>query len=60
LRASEGDGVGVAELGESVDPGASGIAEAEELGNLVIGFAGGVVEGATDEGVAPGIVGGAG
>ena len=46
--------------GEGVDPGASGIAEAEELGDLVEGFAGGVVDGAADKGVGPGAVGGAG
>ena len=42
----------VAEAGEGVDPGAAGIAEAEQLGDLVVGFAGGVVEGAADERVA--------
>ena len=60
LGEGEGDGVGVAVLGEGVDPGTSGIAKSEELGDLVIGFAGGVVEGAADEGVVPGVVGGAG
>ena len=47
-------------MGEGVDPGAAGIAEAEQLGDLVVGFAGSVVEGAADEGVVPGAVGGAG
>ena len=41
----------VAVEGESVDPGASGIAEAEQLGDLVEGFAGGVVECAADTAV---------
>ena len=49
--------MGIAVLGERVDPGASGIAEAEKLGDLVIGFAGGVVDGAADECVVPGAVG---
>ena len=60
LREGKGHGVRIAVLGEGVDPGTSGIAEAEELGDLVVGFAGGVVEGAADEGVVPGAVGGAG
>ena len=60
LREGEGHGVRVADAGEGVDPGAAGIAEAEELGDLVVGFAGGVVDGAADEGVGPGAVGGAG
>jgi hypothetical protein len=51
--------VGVAVEGEGVDPGPSGVTEAEELGDLVEGFAGSVVEGAADEGVAPGVVCGA-
>ena len=58
-RKRERDGERVAELGEAVDPGASGIAEAEQLGDLVVGFTGGVVEGAADERVGPGAVGGA-
>ncbi len=58
LREGKGYGMGVAVQGEVVDPGATGIAEAEELGDLVVGFAGGVVDGAADEGVGPGAVGG--
>ena len=50
----EGDGFGVAVGGEGVDPGAAGVAEAEELGDLVEGFAGGVVDGAADVRVGPG------
>jgi hypothetical protein len=60
LREGEGDGLRVAELSEGVDPRASGIAEAEEFGDFVVGFAGGVVEGAADEGVVPGFGDGAG
>jgi hypothetical protein len=60
LRKSEGDGEGIAVAGEGVDPGASGITEAEELGDLVVGFSGGVVDGAADEGVGPCAVGGTG
>ncbi len=47
-------GVGVAVGGEVVDPGAAGVAEAEELGDLVEGFAGGVVDGVADVAVVPG------
>ena len=39
--------------GEAIDPGAAGVAEAEELGDLVEGLAGGVVDGAADVAVAP-------
>ncbi len=46
LGEGEGDGAGVAAGGEGVEPGAAGVAEAEELGDLVEGFAGGVVYGA--------------
>jgi hypothetical protein len=45
---------------QGVDPGTAGVAETEELGDLVVGFAGGVVEGAADEGVGPRTVGWAG
>ncbi len=60
MREGEGDGARVAVLRERVDPGAAGIAEAEELGDFVVGFSGGVVDGAADEGVVPCAVGGAG
>ncbi len=50
----EGDGTGVAVGGEGVDPGATGVAEAEELGDLIEGFAGGIVYGATYVAVGPG------
>ena len=53
-REGEGDGAGVAVGGEAIDPGAAGVAEAEELGDLVEGFAGGVVDGAADVAVVPG------
>ena len=59
LREGERHGVRVAEFGERVDPGTAGIAEAEQLGDLVEGLAGGVVDGAADERVAPGAVRGA-
>jgi hypothetical protein len=45
---------------ECVDPRAARIAEAEELGDFVVGFAGGIVEGAADQGVVPGVLGGVG
>ena len=60
LRERERNGVRIAVERESVDPGTSGIAEAEQLGDFVVGFAGSVVEGAADEGVMPGAVRGAG
>ena len=47
--------MGVAELGEGVNPWSAGVAEAEQLGYLVVGLAGGVVEGAADELVVPGV-----
>jgi hypothetical protein len=40
--------------GERVDPGAAGVAEAEELSDLVVGFAGGVVDGTAYVAVGPG------
>ncbi len=43
---AEGNGEGVAEGGEGVDPGAAGVGETEEFGDLVEGLAGGVVDGA--------------
>ena len=39
--------------GEGVDPGAAGIAEAEELGDLVVGFAGGIIDGAAYVAIGP-------
>ena len=60
LREGEGHGAGIAESGERVDPRAAGVAEAEEFGDLVEGFAGGIVDGAADERVAPRRVDGAG
>ena len=60
LRKGEGYGVWIAELGDGVDPWAAGIAEAEELGDFVIGFAGRIVERAADERVLPGVGDGAG
>src|ERR1700722_6209885 len=60
LRKGEGDGLWITVLGESVDPGSSGIAEAEELGNFVVSFAGCVVKGATDKRVLPGVGNGSG
>ena len=51
---AERDGAGVAVGGEAIDPGAAGVAEAEELGDFVEGFAGGVVDGAADVAVGPG------
>jgi hypothetical protein len=53
------DGAGVAVESESVDPGTAGVAEAEELGDFVVGFAGGIVEGTADEGVVPSVFEGA-
>ena len=53
LREGEGYRPGVAVGGERVDPGAAGVAEAEELGYLVEGLAGGVVDGVADVAVVP-------
>ena len=36
---------------QAVDDGASGIGEAEQLGDLIVGFAGGIVSGLTEQGV---------
>jgi len=54
LGCSEGDGFGVAVDGEGIHPGAAGVGQAEQLGDLVEGLAGGVVEGFSDVAVAPG------
>ncbi len=56
LGEGERDRVRVAVGGEVVDPGAAGIAEAEQLGDLVEGLAGGVVDGVADVAVVPGVV----
>ena len=53
VREREWDRVRVAVGRERVDPWTTGIAEAEELGNFVEGFAGGVVEGAAYVAVGP-------
>lgn len=50
----EGDGARVSVRDKVVDPGASGVAEAKELGDLVEGFAGGVVDGSADVAILPG------
>ncbi len=55
LGHTELDGPGVAVGGEGVDPGATGVAEAEEFGDLVKGFARRVVERAADIAVGPGV-----
>jgi hypothetical protein len=57
---AELDGAGITVGGERIHPGAPGVAEAEELGDLVVGFAGGVVDGAAYVAIAKGRVGGVG
>ena len=57
LRERKRDGARVSVLRERVDPRAAGISEAEELGDFVVGFSGGVVDGAADEVVDPCAVG---
>ena len=54
LREGEGSARGLPWGARSVDPGAAGVAEAEELGDLVEGFAGGVVDGVAEVAVVPG------
>ena len=53
MRKRKRHGLWVAEAGECVDPGASGIAEAEQLGHLVKGFAGSVVKGPPKQRIRP-------
>ncbi len=60
LREGKRDGARISVLRERVDPRAAGVAEAEELGDFVVGFSCGVVDGAADEGVVPCTVGWAG
>ncbi len=57
LREGKEAGVGGSEGGEGVDPGAAGVGEAEELGDLVEGLAGGVVEGLAYVAVVPRLFG---
>ena len=59
LREGEWHSARVAVEGQGVDPGTAGVAQAEEFGDFVVGFSGGVVEGAADEGVVPGVFDGA-
>ena len=54
LREGEERGVCRAVRGECIHPGAAGVGQAEQLGDLVEGLAGGVVEGFSDVAVAPG------
>ena len=56
--AGEGEAVGVARARLALDGGAAGLGEAEELRDLVEGFAGGVVDGAAE--AAEGVGGGDG
>ncbi len=56
LGEGEGDGARVAVGGEGIDPGAAGVAEAEQLGDLVVGFAGCVVDRAAYVAIGPGAV----
>ena len=51
-----GEGEGVAVGGELIDDGSAGVGEAEELGDLVIGFTGGIVAGAAEEAIVPAFV----
>jgi len=57
LGEGERDGFGVAVGGEGVHPGAAGVGKAEELGDFVVGFARGVVEGFADVAIVPGVAG---
>ena len=52
----KGTASGVAVGGERVHPRAAGVGQAEQLGDLVVGFAGGVVEGLADVAVVPGLL----
>ncbi len=53
LRKREWHGPGIAEFGQRVDPRTTGIAEAEQLRDLIEGFARGVVHGASHQRVIP-------
>ena len=48
------NGARIAVGSECVDPGAAGVAETEQLGDLVIGLSGGVVDGAAYVAIGPG------
>lgn len=50
---AEWDCAGITEGAERIEPRTAGIAQAEQLSDLVIGFAGGVVDGATDVAIVP-------
>ncbi len=56
LRKGEVNGEWIAMEGERVDPRTAGIAQAQEFGDFVVGFAGRIVDGATDERVGPCVV----
>jgi hypothetical protein len=58
LRERERDGVRVTEFCERVNPWAAGVAEAEQFGDFIEGFAGSIVDGAADESVGPGAISG--
>src|SRR5213080_572734 len=49
LRHRERNGVAIPALREPINHGPAGIGKSEELGHLVIGFAGGVISRFTDE-----------
>ena len=51
VRKRERHGLGVAERSETVQDGAAGIAESEQLGNFVVGFASSIVAGAPQQAV---------
>ena len=53
---AKGTACGLPYLASAVDPWTAGITEAEEFGDFVEGFAGGVVDRAADERVCPGAV----
>ena len=54
LTEGEGDGAGIAVGGEGIDPWTTGVAEAEQLGDLVVGLTGGVVDRAAYVAIGPG------
>ena len=54
LAEGEGYSVRVAMEGKRVDPGTTGVAEAEQLGNLIEGFPGSIIDSTADALIAPG------